>query len=97
MLFDGTLEIEEAEGAVALSSPMEVGKTLSITLDGQTVTAETMDYEGAVAAIATINFEGAERGMSIAMPPGEETAYIEFEDVEPQLVGGEYSLKIVQS
>ena len=97
MLFDGTLELEEAEGAVTLSSPMVAGKTLNITIDGQTVTAETTDYEGAVVAIATVNFEGAVRNMSIAMPPGEETAYIEFQNVEPQLVGGEYSLKLVQS
>lgn len=98
VLFEGTLELEEAEGSVALDSPMVAGKMLAITLDGQTVTAETVDYEGAVvASFPSINFEGAVRNMSIAMPPGEETAYIEFENVEPQLVGGEYSLKIVQS
>ena len=97
MLYDGALELEETEGAVTLSSPMVVGKMLEITLDGQTVTAETVDYEGAVVAIATINFEGAERGMSITMPPGEETAYIELENVEPHIVGGEFPLKLVQS
>lgn len=97
MLFDGTLELEETDGAVPLSSPMVAGKTLTITLDGETVTAEVADYEGAAIAVTKINFESAERNMSIAMPPGEETAYIELENVEPHIVGGEFPLKLVQS
>ena len=97
VLFDGTVTLEGTEGMVTLSEAMVVGKTLTITLEGQTVTAECIDYEGAVAAIASVFFESAERNMSIAMPPGETTAYIELENVEPHIEGGEFSLKIVQS
>lgn len=97
MLYDGALELEGTEGTVPLSSPMVAGKTLTITLDGETVTAEVADYEGATTATTKINFESAERTISIVMPPGYEMAVVEIENTEPHIEGGEFPLKLVQS